>query len=226
MRYLIYSITVILPTLLAYYCSSNLIFTLLVGIVLISYFIFVEYSLVKKIIPKLVKISDLNIFLHDFLLSYLDNSEIKFSLKKANVNVSNNLKEELRILDEYSGIAILSNLESYFASPLYSLFLLSLSNKDGDKFENIKFILNENSSRIKNKEEIHKQNKRALWQFSILWLVSFLVLLILRVSLNNYFNKLKNSFYYIVGLSIYFLIFFLSLNLFIYLFNKRELKNA
>jgi len=225
MRYIFYSLAIIFTSLLAYYVSSNIILTSCVFAVLLSYFIFLECSLRKKIIPKIIKSNDLNIFLHDFLLSYQDNSEIKFSLKKASINISNNLKEELRILDEYSGPAILANLESYFSSPLYSLFLLTIQNKKENNDSNIKFLLDENTSRIKNKEEIHNQNKKALYQFTILWLVSYIIFVILRISLNNYFLKLKNSFFYMIGVSLFFLIFFLSLNLFVFLFYKRELIN-
>lgn len=225
MRYIFYSLTTLFSTLLAYYCSNNIIITISVFIVLIGYFIFLEYRLKKQILPKIIKNNDLNIFLHDFLLSYLDHSEIKFSLKKANVNVSNALKEELRILDEYSGFAILSNLESYFSSSLYSLFLLTIQNKNENHNSNIKFILEENASKIKKKEDKHRHNQKALWEFTVLWLVSFIVLMILRISLNNYFVKLQSSFFYLVGISIYFLVFFLSLTLFTFLFYKREASN-
>jgi len=226
MRYFLYSITILFTSLLAFYTSSNLILTIIVCVTLLSYFIFLEYSLRKKILPKIVKNNDLNNFLHDFLLSYLDCHEIKFSLNKANINISKDLKEELRILNEYSGLAILSNLESYFSSSLYSLFLSTLQNECKNSQENIKFVLEENSLRIKKREEQHQQNKKALWQFSFLWLVSFIIFMILRISLNNYFDKLKISFFYIVGVSIYFLIFFLSINLFIFLYYKREVKNG
>lgn len=222
MRYLFYVLAILLPTGLAYFVSNNLIFTIIVGLSIFIYFIFIEYILRRKILIKNIKSNDLNYFLHDFILLYLDNKEIKFALKESTSKTSDYLKEELRTLDEYSGIAILTNLENYFSSSLYSLFLLAIKNKTNHLEDNLKFILDENMIEIKKKEDVNKRNQKALWEFSVLWLVSFIIFVILRLSLTNYFSKLQGSFYYLVGISIYFLLFFLSVNLFVFTYYKRE----
>ncbi len=222
MRYLFYALAILLPAGLAYFVSNNLIFAGAVGLAIFVYFIFIEYILRKKILVKNIKSNDLNYFLHDFILLYLDKKEVKFAIKESCSKTSKYLKEELRTLDEYSGIAILTNLENYFLSSLYSLFLLAIKNKSNHLEENLKFILNENMINIKKKEDTNKRNKKALWEFSILWLVSFIIFAILRLSLTNYFSKLQGSFYYLIGISIYFLLFFLSINLFVFSYYKRE----
>lgn len=222
MRHFLFILAIILPSLLSYYVSMNLILTIIVSITLLLYFIFLEILLKRKTLDRENKHKDLNIFIHDFLLSYFDGKEIKFSIKNASINVSNSLKEELRVLDEYSGLAILSNLENYFVTPMYSMFLSLIKDKSEESKNNLNFIYKENDLLLIKKSNRNKIFRKKLFEFTILWICSFIIFAILRLSLNNYFKKIQNNFYYIIGVSLYFLIFFLSINLFVFNYYQGE----
>lgn len=216
--YVIYGLVTLLSSLASFYLTNNLYF--LIGTLLIYAIYFVIYEMVfkRKERVSLIKKKDLTIFIHDFFLTYSVDYSIDNAITNAASNVSTNLKEQVRMLDEFKQLDKLERLTEYFSSSLYQLFLKTITlcehNKE-DRNKTIAFLLEENNRYIFNQKILQRNILRSFVEFSLLWIVSFLILIIVRFAINNYFDKVIATWFYLLGIGIYFAFFLFSIHLFL-----------
>lgn len=215
--YIIYVLVSLLSSLASYYLTDNLYFLIATLVIYLAYFIIYEICFKRRERIRLKRDRDLTAFIHDFFLAYSVDFSLAKAINKANENASNGLKEQIKMLDEFKNMDKLEKLADYFSSSLYQLFLKTIDiceNYSEDRIKTISFLLEENNRYIFNQKVLQRNIWRSLVEFSLLWIISFIVLIIIRFAVNNYFNQLINAWIYLVGIAIYFAFFLFSIHLF------------
>lgn len=215
--YIIYVLVSTLVGLASYYLTSNVYFLIATLGGYLLYFLIYEFFFKRKVRARLEKNRDLTIFIHDFFLAYNIDFSITKAVNASKNNVSRQLKERLKMISEFKEMEQLERLTDYFSSSLYQLFLKTIylsQNSGEDRTQTISFLLEENNRFMLNQKVLKRNIIRALIEFSLLWIVSFLVLIIMRFAINNYFNKIISLGIYLGGVAAYFIFFLFSIHLF------------
>ena len=215
--YIIYIMVTLLSGLASYYLTNN--FYILIGtfVIYFAYFLIYEILFKRKERRRLTRNKDLTIFIHDFFLVYSVDFSLDKAISNSQANVSYHLKEQFRMLKEFTSQEQLDRLADYFNSSLYQLFLKTIDlsiNYSEDRIKTISFLLEENNRYVYQQKILQKSIWRSLCEFSMLWIVSFLILITLRFAINNYFANLAHAWFYLAGVILYFLFFLFSIHLF------------
>jgi hypothetical protein len=197
---------------------------MLVFIVPIAFIVF--YFLIPLIIKirSNVNTNDNLYFLVNTILNQLRTDK---SLTTAFKSVINYFPEELKNNYETYGvnpIEYLDLLRQYFNSTYYEIFYNMLKiydSKGGDIEERSKVLLDAISFSKEVRSELIKTKLRKLSEFVIMWLLSFLVLLYLRLGLTSYYLSLLNT-NFIFAIIANFILFILSSYYAINSFSKVE----
>lgn len=215
--YIIYGLVSILSGLASYYLTNNLYFLMVTLVIFAAYFTLYEVFFKYKERRNLKHNRDLTTFIHDFFLAYSINFSLEKAITAGQERVSPSLKEAVKMLDEFKSMDKLDRLSDYFTSSLYQLFLKTIDlceHHTEDRDKSISFLLEENNRYVLNQKILQKSIWRSLTEFSLLWIVSFLVLIIIRFAVNNYFNKIINTWIYLLGIGLYFAFFLFSIHIF------------
>ncbi len=215
--YVIYLLVSLLSSFASYYLTNNILFLIVTLFIFLAFFLIFELCFFRKEKNKIKKGKDLNVFIHDFFLTYCVNFSIEEAMQNGSIRTSKSFQENLKMLDEFKMMEKLEKLTDYFSSSLYFLFLKTVNyceNMSEDRVKTISFLLEENNRYILNESNLEKRIAKAFGEFAILWIISFLILIILRFSINNYFAKLSTNIIYLSGIAIYFLFFLFSIYLF------------
>ena len=217
--YVIYALVSLLTSLASYYLTNNIYFLAGTLIIYLAFFVIFEVVFRRKERARIKRGRDLTIFIHDFFLSYSVDFSIKNAIISAQSNVSKSLKEQMKMLDEFKSEDKLDRLADYFTSSLYQLFLKTIDlceNYSEDRSKTIAFLLEENNRYLFNQRILQRNTYRSLTEFSLLWIVSFLIIIIIRFAINNYFEQIINSWFYLLGIGVYFFFFLFSIYLFMH----------
>lgn len=222
--YIIYGLVSLLASLASFYLTNNFYFLIGTLLVFALYFIIYEVLFKHKERGRLKRNRDLTIFIHDFFLVYNIDFSLEKAINAAQEKVSPSLKEAIKMLDEFKCEDKLERLGEYFSSSLYQLFLKTIDlceHYSEDRVKTISFLLEENNRYVLNQSSLQKSIWRSLVEFSLLWIVSFLILIIIRFAVNNYFSKIITSWIYLAGIAIYFVFFLFSIHLFMQATHRR-----
>lgn len=217
--YVIYGLLSILSALASFYLTNNIYFLLITFIVFLGYFVFFELHFKRKERKQYSRNKDLNIFIHDFFIDYSVKPNLTNAINSASQNVSNHLKEEIKLLEEFSPSEKLDHLSKYFSSSLYQLFIKTIylcEDRHDDVMKTAGFLLEENEQAILSQKKMNRNLWRSLCEFSLLWAVSFIILIMIRFAINNYFIVISQTWFYQLGVGCYFLFFLISIHLFLF----------
>lgn len=218
-RVIFYALITIFIGFFAYFATSNLIFLLICSASVIIYFIFYEVKYAKKYYAVVTNEKDLNAFIHHFLVVYIVDYDVDKALLNAKENASNKLQEEMALNQEYSSLEQLEKLKTIFPDYFYQLFIDVISSHSYDA---INYLNEENLKRIEFKKTRVEIFKKAVIEFMLLWLCAFVMLIIMRLAIRNYFQTILTSPFYLIALSVFFLFFLFSLHLTLYSHIKKE----
>ena len=216
--YIVYFLISLLLGITAYLVTNNVVFLIITSLVFFAYFFLTEHFYKKKQRIQRNLDNDLINFIHDFLISYVSDNDLEKAYNYTKNSVSPKLSEEMNMLDNYKVVERLDNLSNYFKNDLYNLFLTSIKNSLSleDKTISTSFVLEESNHFALERKLINKHIYFSMCEFILLWAVSFLILITVRFAITNNFAKLSSSWFYLLGVAAYFLIFLLNL----YLFNQ------
>lgn len=224
-NFIIYFLISGFVSFISYVVTKNIIFTIVILIIFLTYFLIFEFVIKKNKRFSISKSNDQNIFIHDFIISYNTTHDINASIVDASINVSMYLKEEIKMLEEYKGINKLSNLSSYFSSTFYEFFINTIKkceeNKDSIN-QLTSCLMKENDDYIKDKETTRDLKSKTIIEFVILWVVSLGILAVSRLAISNYFSQISSKYYYLIGIALYFAFLLLSIHLFINTIYRRK----
>ena len=164
-----------------------------------------------------------------FINSFLIDLSVTDSPEEAYRAASNDAKgEEKEVLEGMNDAPVIERIEymnSYFSEPYYPMFVSLISvylEQGGDVLKMADPLLKEASNSEKHGDSMDKQRNAFLVQEISLWGLSYIVLLLIRVSLNSFYANLSKSMLYCVVATSYFLVAMLGF----YLFMRRYARDG
>ena len=156
-------------------------------------------------------------FVNAFVVSYAVNDTIEASYASAAVGLSQEGKEAAEALASRSVYERLEGLAAYFETPFYRMFLslLKVQQEEGGNFmDKAEPLLNEINQSYDDHLLKEKEKSKQLGQWAALWIMSALVVLFVRIALNNNYASIAASLPYIVIGVAYFLLIFVGFAIF------------
>ncbi|HBM99813.1 MAG TPA: hypothetical protein DD384_01000 [Firmicutes bacterium] len=200
-----------------YLLTSRIIYALLVLTVGVLLFLLFIEPLVSRYQTKMRKGEETYRFIHSFVISLSASKSMDLAFRNAAYGLSGEEKAVLESVSDKSFDERLEYLSKYFQTDIYRVFLSSirLYEEEGGEILDIASPLLKESTAIEEDRISHSKNVvTSLAQFSSLWLMSLLVMGILRFGLSSFYQMLANHIGFILLVMAYFLIAYVSFLLF------------
>ncbi len=157
-------------------------------------------------------------FIRDFLLNLSISNSLKDTYKKISIGFNDELKKQNEMMLSLNEVEKIEELEKYFNFNLYNYFskIVKKYYEEGGnilKISNEYLILLDKEKLNLLKNENNKQTRSM--EFIGLWSLIYLILVVLRFSLFNYFNQIISYDFYTISIFGFNVFFIFSLILFI-----------
>jgi hypothetical protein len=152
-------------------------------------------------------------FVNSFIIALSVSQSPEKAFQAAKEGTVGEEKEVLEGIEELSINERLDYLRGYFLLRYYPMFLSIYSlfqEQGGDVLEVSEGLLKEVTREETSGDSLEKMRLKSLLQFSVLWVMSFLVMAFLRIGLASFYDQLKASLPYQITAFAYFLIAILS----------------
>ena len=197
-------------SLICFISTQNLISSALVGVVTLLYFVVYVNKVIKNKDEKINRFQYCYQFINNFLIALSIKGHVSGALASALESQNDETNDLVKSVDSHDPMEKVIYLKDYYKFDVYSLFidLIKVFNDEGGNvIQMSRYLLNqirEDEEYIVNAE---RMNKKALVEFVILWILALCILVILKYSLNDFFNHIvKNAFYQVSVVSILFFV--------------------
>ena len=211
----------------SYFASENLYITIIVGSVLLLY---PQIFLVKKLEKSQQSFSRYHECFH-FVNTFIVSLDIRGSLSGAFSSINTTMNKSY--LAVYEGIASnksedkINYLQKYYPFHFYGLFIKVVSlwqEQGGDILTMSSHLLEEGRKSEEHLRYCHDLYITKTVEFIVLWIFAFLILIVMRISLNQLFQYIINKIVYQIGLGLFFLFFLVSVDVLVRKITKKEIK--
>ena len=224
---LTFLVVAVISTGISYFASENIFITVGVGIVFLLY---PQIFLVKK----LTKSQNLYERYHEcfhFVNAFIISLDIRGSISGAFASINPTMsKTDLSI---YEGISSnksedkIAYLEKYYPFHFYGLFkkVVSLWQEEGgDILSMSSHLLEEGRKSEEYLRNCHDLHLTRTIEFVVLWVFALAIIVVMRVSLNQFFKHIVGSVIFQVGLIVFFLFFLVSIDILVRKVTSKEMK--
>ncbi len=217
-RSLIYIFIAALCGGLNYYVSLDIIISCVIFVVgLLVGFLFIEKFIVK-FFDKETRTKECIQFINNFVITLSINKSTIDTFEICSKAFSKRLNDQVKLLNNLSVEEKIHYISKYFDSPLYRVFLNLLDQYEynGGDILKISQILLFDAHRTEEDVENHKSILiRKLVEFITLWVITFIVLVLMKAALGDYFNQISELFFFKYGMAAFFLFFYINTSLFV-----------
>ncbi len=208
----------VLVAILSYFVTNNFIVPIaLLGLFLADFFLL--FKRIKTYFIKRDRIHECYQFINSFIISLSIKDSYEDALMNATMNPSKDLEAELKALNDLPINEKLIYLRKYFNLSIYKMFLniLEVYANQGGKILTMADDLLKETIRIEESLTLASGfNLRKIIEFVSLWLMTFLILIFLRIGLKEFYGAMLSSLPYFIILCIFFLFVLLSLHIYLH----------
>ena len=211
----------------SFYASSNVILggaALIVS--LLFYYLYVLPQL-NKYFSIIQKLHECYFFINNFLISLSIKESLIAAFEAVSTAISDDFKEYLDSINELSPQEKLLYLKKYFPFHLYGIFadiVLLWTEQGGNILEMSNHVTNE----IREVEEYISYSesvaRRKTFELIVLWVFSLSVVVVLRLSLNDFYGPLTQQFIFMASIGLLVLVVLASIFFFINRFTKIDVR--
>ncbi len=224
---LIFIISSLFISFSAYLATMQIFIPIGIFAVYILYY----FLLIRKKIAQYLHKSEVVHSCYHFINSFLITISVKESLEEAYQNglrvAPKSLLEETNEIENMTIMERINFLRSYFNLAIYKMFLnvVNLHQEQGGNILTISDSLIRECTRVeKTLNESTAIGNRHLVEFAVLWLLSFFILIFLRFAISQFYSQMISSFIMIAFISGFYLIFLVSVHLFLINFTSISIK--
>lgn len=181
--------------------TENIISSAVIGTLSLMYFLLYVNKVMKNKEEKIGKFHECYHFINNFLIALSIKGHISGALASALESQNEKTNELINSLDTADPMEKIRYLKDIYKFDVYSIFLDLINlycDEGGEIIQMSHYLLNqirENEEYIVN---VERMNKTTLVEFAILWTFSLAIFVVLRFSLNDFFDYIvKVSFYQI-----------------------------
>ena len=226
-RYLLFTIVGLLAGVITYIALDNYFYALgvlavyiLVGVVILS-------PMLKKHSVKVRKFHECYHFINNFVIAL----SIKKSISGSLESTVNSMPSEF--IDIYEGLESMSDREkldylgTYFQFYVYHLFLQIVDlweENGGDIIRMSKYLIAETRFNEEYISKIETMSAHKYVEIGVLWGFCALIVVVLRFSLKEFYDKIKNQLIYVIAILVLFAFILFSIYLLIHKATSLKLK--
>ncbi len=209
-RIIVYTLLSFIFGLLFYFLTNKFLLSLLVFLIYCAFF-FVFYEIkYRNYRVTIRKTRECIQFINNFIITLSVNNSIVTTFNVLSTSFSKELKEQVNSINHLNDEEKIIYLKNYFNSSLYSVFvdLLKQFIEDGGNIINNTHLLIFDTRLIEeNLNDFLVISNKKLFQFGLMWGLCFIILLITKVALGNYYLKIQLMNYYPYSLFLFFILF-------------------
>lgn len=153
-------------------------------------------------------------FINAFIIAFSIKGTLSGSLESCQAQQPDSVKEAIEKINHINIEERLEYLGKYFPFYVYDLFLniINLSQEQGGNIlDTSKHLLREIRQIEEQKDRIFKASIRKLGEIIILWGLSIVILILVRFSLNQFYNLIVNNLFFRIGIGIFYAFMLISL---------------
>jgi len=217
-RYIFYIIFSLLIGGLYFYTTRNYIFTIILFLIFNVFFfllidrIYLRFNKLDK------KIHECISFINNFIITLSITKSLTSTYDSIYEGLSKELKERLNENDELNYEERLNDLSDYFNLNIYNFFLKTIKqylNNGGDLINSSQLLIYDSRRIESSLDEFKSVSKRKLIEFSSLWGITMLILIVVQLALSMFYSSIINMSFYPIAVFMFFLVFMLFLFLII-----------
>lgn len=225
--YIFMMITSLLLGAMMYFASGDIYVGLVVVAFTILFFLLVLLKRHKKTKIVLNKFHECYHFINNFIIVINIKESLLSALEMSVAASSDELKNEMKNIDDLKEVEKLIYLKRYFKFNLYNVFLdiiLIWAEQGGDILSMTSMLVNQARESEEYISFSESQNKRKLVEFISLWLIAIVVVIILRFSLADFYEEIYAQITFKGCLVAFYMLILFSINIFSRKMCKYELR--
>lgn len=220
-RILIYLSLDFALTALFIYTTRNYIYGIVLFLINLIFFLllvekeFKKFSLIDR------KTHECISFINNFIITLSINNSITTTFESVRDSFKGELKQEIDSIDHLMVDERLKVLKTYFNLSLYEFFLKIINQYEynGGNILQISQLLIFDSRKLQTSLDNFKSvSKRKMIEFMTMWGITLIILVVIQVALNMFYNSILKMSFYTPSIFAFFIMFLL----FIYLFIKHQ----
>lgn len=191
-----------------YLVTSNLITTIIVFAISSIYLIAVDATLIKKYKLRFKHFNQNYTFINTFIIALSVKENVGASFQLAYDSMNEEFKDDIKGLAQLDSYEKLKYLERYFQFDSYSLLMKLVDiyqERGGDILVMSKYLINEIRNEYNYLSSVESIRVRKYVEVGVLWLLTVVILVVLRFSLTNFADKIVNQEFFYIGVLILFI---------------------
>lgn len=217
-RFLFYLLITGFASFINFFVCKSLVSSLAIFIFgLIILILFVDKT-ISNFLKKENKVRECVMFINNFIITLSINRSISSTYNIIQESFSKSLKNQVKMLTHLSEEEQVFYLEKYFNLNIYQIFLNLLKQyiyNGGDILKIAQILLFDVRTIEENLDTHISILVKKIAEFLSLWGMSFLIVIIIKLSLNSFLGEVLTSNIFIYGLSAFFALFFINIVIFI-----------
>ncbi len=205
--YLTLTMVSLLFGIIAYTSSDNLIMAISVFAVFTIYFFFIGAKRIKKWKSDIDRYHFCYNLINTLIISINIKKTISGAFESTEILISENKEIDLDSFKHFDVIQKIEYLEKYFPFKIYKLFIevIKLYEEQGGDI----LKMSDNLIKATKREEdyliaVSEKSKRKLFEISLLWLFTFLILIFVRFGLANFFASVIAKPFFLASIAVFF----------------------
>ncbi len=193
----------------SFFASDSIIFALGVALIFILVLSLSVIPMVEKFKTRERKRHECFHFINTFVTTLSVSESIDLAYASSIQGQGSELTSLSQSISELSTIEKIEYLASYFDSPIYRMFLSTLSiyqDQGGDIIRLSNELLAELTRIEETENDVISINRKNLIQFGLLWSMSLAITVFLRFGLSNFYDVLKTSVTFLSCLAAFFVL--------------------
>ena len=182
----------------------------------ILYFLFLYDRRVLKFMNQYSRFDSCYNFINNFLITIDSKQTLVLTLESVIPIMDEGLKEEYEGIIHLEELERLEYLAKYYPFYVYNLFINVVklyADRGGNILDMSKFLLTELRNEQDYNHEYYSLGKRKIFDFSILWFFSLIVLIVLRFALSQYYSMIANQLIYKIMVVVLFMFLLVSIEI-------------
>ena len=221
--FILLEITFLLTTLLLYFLTNNWIITLIYGVIALGSAAFLTLFKYRNYENKKIKFNEAVSFINKFIISLSINGSLIDSFNSCKEILNNKLYLELKNIDEVeSRIEYLKKYYNYRIFEIFSGVINEYLDKGGDILAYSSTLMSEARRNQANVNNLFMNSVKYLISFISMWVFSFLIVLIAKISLKDFYSNFINNQTFIISLLFGFLFFIASFYVYFQTLNLKK----
>jgi len=224
---IIFIFIALLIGVIAYLTSFNLIIGIAIALIFIAYYFLIARRLFKRYFTKIDQIHCCYFFINSFIITLSVKESLDDAYESGTRITNKNFNDEVNELSSMALNDRLVYLRKYFNLAIYKMFLNVLNlyqDQGGDILTMSDCLMRETTRTEKSLTESISLGNRKLFEFGLLWLMSFAILLFLRFGISDFYIKMVQSYYFVGLLVGFFLVSLVSIHLFVCAYTSLRIK--